>query len=220
MVETHELSPAVGLSTALRKRTAQLHAQAESSGIIALILTGTVTRSGYALYLRNLLPAYREMEQALERHRTSPGFGYMAQSSLHRAGRIEADLDTMAGPGWPAILPLLSTGRHYAERVRRAGAGNAELLYAYAYTRYLGDLYGGQTLRRHLVRRFGAHFRATEFTEFPAIQEIRRFTADFGAALDEAGRNIANPGPVIEEAAIAFRLNIALSEEVAALHPR
>jgi heme oxygenase len=172
---------------------------------------------GYGLYLRNLLPAYREMEQALQRHRTLPGLGYMAQASLHRAGRIETDLGILAGRGWPSALPLLSAGRNYAERVRWVGAEEAELLYAHAYTRYLGDLYGGQTLRRHLMRRFGSQFRATAFTEFPAIAGIRGFAAGFSAALDEGGRNVADSGSVVEEAAVAFQLNIALSEETAAL---
>jgi heme oxygenase len=157
------------------------------------------------------------MEQGLQRHRDLPGFGYMAQPALRRAGRIEADLDSLAGPGWPSALPLLSTGVCYAERVRRAAAEAAELLYAHAYTRYLGDLYGGQTLRRHLIRRFGPDFRATAFTQFPAIEDIRAFSAGFGAALDEAGSHVADPDHVIEEAAVAFQLNIALSEEIAML---
>lgn len=214
---TDQPPPAVGLAAALRDRTAQLHAEAERSGIIASILTGTVTPLAYGLYLRNLLPAYREMEQSLQRHRSLPGLGYMAQSSLHRAARIEVDLDRLAGPRWPSELPLLSSGQRYGERVRWVGAEDPELLYAHAYTRYLGDLYGGQTLRRRLIRRFGSHFRATAFTEFPAIEEIRDFAVGFGAALDEAGRHIADSDHVIDEAAVAFRLNIALSEEIAAL---
>ena len=208
--------PSVGLATALRERTARLHARAERSGVIALILAGIATPLSYGLYLRNLLPAYREMEQALLRHRSVPGLGYMAQSSLHRAGRIEADLEILAGRGWPSALPLLSAGRCYAERIRWVGAKDADLLCAHAYTRYLGDLYGGQTLRRHLIRQFGSHFRATAFTEFPAIEEIRGFAAGFRAALDEAGGHVANSGQVIEEAVDAFELNIALSEEIAA----
>ncbi len=123
----------------------------------------------------------------------------------------------MAGRGWPSALPLLAAGWNYAERVRWVGAEDSELLCAHAYTRYLGDLYGGQTLRQHLIRRFGSQFRATAFTEFPAIEEIRSFAAGFGAALDEAGRHVADSRPVIEEAAVAFQLNIALSEEIAAL---
>jgi heme oxygenase len=205
--------PAVGLAAALRERTAQLHATAERSGIIASILAGVITPLGYGLYLRNLLPAYREMEQALQRHRSLPGMGIMAQSPLHRVARIEADLDRLAGRSWPSALPLLAAGQRYAERIRWVGAEDAGLLYAHAYTRYLGDLYGGQTLRRHLIRCFGSHFLATAFTEFPAIEEIGSFAARFGAALDEAGRHIADPSRVIEEAAVAFQMNIALSEE-------
>ena len=209
--------PAPGLAAALRERTAASHARAERGGLVAAILSGTVTPLGYALYLRNLLPAYRAMEDALWCHRALPGMRYMSQTSLRRAARMEADLGLLRGPNWPLALPLLSTGRRYAECVRRAGDARPELLYAHAYTRYLGDLYGGQILRRHLVRRFGADFRATAFTEFPEIEDIRRFAAGFRAALDEAGRHLADSGPVLEEAAAAFELNIVLSEETAAL---
>ena len=176
--------PSVGLAAALRERTARLHAQAERSGVIALILAGMVTPLGYGLYLRNLLPAYREMEQALLRHRSVPGLGYMAQSSLHRAARIEADLERLAGRGWPSALPLLSAGQLLRRAYQVGGRRRRRVLCAHAYTRYLGDLYGGQTLRRHLIRQFGSHFRATAFTEFPAIEEIRGFAAGFRAALD------------------------------------
>jgi heme oxygenase len=202
---------------AMRERTARLHAQAERTGIVAAIQTGRVTRAGYAAYLRNLLPVYRALEQGLPRHRASPGIAYLAQASLCRAARIEADLDGLAGTGWAASVPLLAAGRRYADHVGRVAAENVELLYAHAYTRYLGDLYGGQILRRRLIGRFGLSFGALAFTEFPAIPAIPAFAAGFRAALDEAGRQMADAEPAIEEAAVAFRMNIALSEAVAAL---
>jgi heme oxygenase len=114
-----------------------LHSHAERIGIVAAILTGTVTQSGYATCLRNLLPAYREMEQALPGPGAVPGLGYLNWSSLHRAGRIEMDLGILAGPGWPVTLPLLSAGQRYADRVRQVAADNVELLLAHACTRYL-----------------------------------------------------------------------------------
>ena len=65
--------PPGGLAQALRQATAALHRQAERSGFVEQVLRGEVTRPAYALYLRNLMPAYAAMERGLERHRGTPG---------------------------------------------------------------------------------------------------------------------------------------------------
>jgi heme oxygenase len=208
-----QLLPTIGLSALLRARTANAHARAERSGVVAAILAGTVTRPRYALWLRNLLPVYQELEQAAARHRARPGFAWMADGRLHRAGRIAADLAALIGLD---DLPVLPAGRDYAQRVKAAGSGAGDRLLAHAYTRYLGDLSGGQVIRRHLLRRFGPEFRAVAFTEFPAIPRVGSFVADLRTALDDAGRHVAHPEQAIEEAVLAFELNIALSEAVAA----
>ena len=204
-----------GLTQLMRARTAGLHAEAEQSGIIASIRSGTVTRPDYALYLRNLLPAYQQMERGLRQHSVRPGFELLSRRSLHRASRILADLKELSGADWPDALPLLPAGESYAYRMRFA-ARRGGLLLAHAYTRYLGDLSGGQILRLSLLRRFGADFRATAFTEFPAIPAIGDYVNCLRAALDEAGRSMAHPDPIPEEAAVAFQLNIQVSKDVAA----
>jgi heme oxygenase len=203
----------------MRARTSSLHAEAENTGVLASILSGNATMSAYALYLRNLLPAYQAMEQALSRHRNRPGFGYLSDRSLHRSESILADLDHLEGSRWQTVLPLLPEGNRYAARITRAGDGSGELLLAHAYTRYLGDLSGGQILRGCLIRLFGPQFRATSFTEFPATVTTGAFLAGFRAALDEAGRSAIAADRVVEEAAVAFEMNIRVSADVAALFP-
>jgi heme oxygenase len=166
-----------GLVQRMRARTAELHARAEQSGIVAAILAGQVSQSGYALYHRNLLPAYQAMERALLRSRGQPGIGEIAQPLLYRvlyrACSIAGDLASLAGPGWAARLPLLPSGERYATRVAWAGRGHSALLIAHAYTRYLGDLNGGRILRRRLVRLFGPDFRAVAFTELDGTASPR-----------------------------------------------
>jgi heme oxygenase len=198
----------------MRTRITDLHTRAERTGIVAAIQAGQATRTGYALYLRNLLPAYQTLESALQQHRDRPGIGYLAQESLYRAERIHADLDALAGTRWAAVLPLLPSGERYAERVEAASArAGGALLLAHAYTRYLGDLNGGRMMRGLLLRLFGPDFNATAFTEFPDIAAPPAFVAGFRAALDEAGAAILDLDRVVEETAIAFELNIQVSEE-------
>ena len=206
-----------GLALRMRNRVAGLHRRAERTGIVAALMTGSVTQSGYSLYLRNLLPAYQAMERALFRHRDRAAIAPFAQPALYRAEAIQADLDAIAPPGWRATLPLVPTAERYAARIAWAGDACADLLLAHAYTRYLGDLSGGQIMRARLQRLFGADFRATAFADFPAIADVAAFKDGFRTALDEAGQAIRHPDRVVEEAAIAFEMNIQLSGEVAAL---
>lgn len=215
--ETDTREPPIRLAQRMRGRTRELHILAERSGIVAALLTGQVSRSCYALYLRNLLPAYQAMEQALRQHHDRPEFAELAQPSLYRAESIVADLEDLAGSGWATHLPLLPSGDRYAVRVGSAGRGAT--LIGHCYTRYLGDLYGGQVLGQRLVKRFGPTFRALAFNRFPGIPDLNGFRAAYHGSLDRAGDHLADIEAVVEEAAVAFELNIQLSVDVDAFHP-
>jgi heme oxygenase (biliverdin-producing, ferredoxin) len=207
-----ERSPSEGLADLLRARTRVLHAQAERSGILADILRGQAGRGGYALLLRNLLPAYRALEAGLARHRDTPGVGGLLAPGLARAPAIESDLAALAGPEWPERLVLLEPGRRYGERVAAAAEGGGARLVAHAYVRYLGDLNGGQLVRRLLAESLGLDERVLAFYAFPAIPDLPAFRAAYRRAVDLAV--VGERELVVEEALAAFRLNIELSEAV------
>lgn len=199
------------LVTALYLRTKALHVEAERTGIIRDLLRGEASREGYVLMLRNLLPAYREMEQGLERHRGSPIFGALANYRLDRAPAIESDLISLCGKGWRRTIPVLDAAETYAERIAKAVEGNGARLIAHAYTRYLGDLSGGQILQRLLERSLELRPSELSFYNFPRFVDLAALKADYRNALDQAGALAPDPQAVIEEGAIAFSLNIDLS---------
>jgi heme oxygenase len=198
----------------MRRRTTDLHAQAERSGVVAAVLQGRVSKPRYALYLRNLLPAYQAMERALQRNRDRPGYRELAQPALYRSASIVSDLGELAGPDWATALPLLSSGEDYAARVELAATGGG--LIAHCYTRSLGDLNGGQILRHRLMQTFGPTFQAHAFTTFPDIPDPREFSQAYRVSLDRAGDCVPDWGSIVNEAAIAFTMNIHLSVEVEA----
>jgi heme oxygenase len=202
-----------GLVMALRQRTKGLHVEAERAGIIRDLLRGTVSRPGYALLLRNLLPAYQALEAGLERHRGTTLLANLARPEVYRAASIETDLTTLAGPAWRDVLPLLESGQNYANRVTAAAAGDGARLLAHAYTRFLGDLSGGRVLAARLETRLPGVLR---FYEFPLIADPGAFKATYLTALDHAGRLVADTRAIIEEAADAFMCNIHLAEAVKA----
>jgi heme oxygenase len=206
-------APRSGVADAMRRRTAELHGRAERSGIIAAIMGGRATRAGYALFLRNLLPAYRELEGGLERWRSKPGFGGLFRWELSRTSALESDIAGLSPPGSTA-LPLLPEGRAYACRIAAAAEGDGSLLIAHAYTRFLGDLAGGLLLRRKLAATLALGSSTLSFYDFPPIPDLGLFFREYRSALDAAAAEIADVGAVVEEAAAAFQLNIDLSTAV------
>jgi heme oxygenase len=202
------------LSAAFRQRTLSLHSQAERSGIIQDMLRGRATRLGYALLLRNLLPAYQQLEAALQQRTLLPAFREVSNPAVYRTATIETDLRALFGPAWADALPLLPAGRRYADRIASIAGDDGFRLIAHVYTRYLGDLNGGQILKRLLTRSLGLESDALSFFDFPAIADLDGFKRDYRGAIDRAADDIREIEPVIEEAATAFELNILVSEAV------
>jgi heme oxygenase (biliverdin-producing, ferredoxin) len=199
----------VSLSSALRERTRDLHVQAERSGMIADIVAGRATQAGYALLLRNFLPVYEALEQHLSRHAASPVVGSIVRPELARASAIEADLNALSAEAYAA--PVLPAAVSYVQAIELASAGDGARLIAHAYTRYLGDLSGGQIVKRLLARSLSLSASALSFYEFPAIADVARFKSEYRAAIDRAGDGSDDFDGIVEEGALAFALNIQLS---------
>lgn len=210
------MTPATGrardtLSTALYIATKTLHMEAETTGIIRHLLRGQASRDGYVLMMRNLLPAYRALEQGLADHRDAPLLAELAQFDFDRAGAIDADLVALAGTGYAAELPLLAEAEAYAARISEAAHGDGARLIAYAYTRYLGDLSGGQILRKLLGKTLGLRDPELSFYDFPRFADLVAVKNDYRAAIDRAGADAALPETIVAEGSVAFIHNIATS---------
>ncbi|MGJ4952776.1 heme oxygenase (biliverdin-producing) [Bradyrhizobium sp. HKCCYLS20291] len=196
------------LLEAMRERTKALHVTAERTGIVAELLRGRGTREAYALLLRNLLPVYETLEAELLRHAASPVTGLIVRPELNRSAAIAADLAQLDATN----LPLLPETIAYVGAIREAGGGEGHALLAHAYTRYLGDLSGGQIIKKILARSLELRPEALSFYDFPAIADIPRFKDAYRVSLERAGTRMAEHDVVIEEAATAFQLNITLSQ--------
>jgi heme oxygenase len=199
----------------LRAHTRGLHGRAERSGVVRKILRGEVHRLGYALLLRNLLPVYRELEAGLEGNRRCVGVRCLFEPALFRATALKSDLQAISGPNWEDSLPLLAEGEAYARRVAACAERGGGGLIAHAYVRYLGDLNGGRVLRVLLSRHLGLRDCELSFYRFDGIGDAGSFSLAYRQALDEAGAELPGHAAIAEEAATAFRLNIALSGAVA-----
>ena len=209
-------SETLGFAARLWADTKALHVKAERSGMMASILRGQATRRSYGLMLRNLLPAYVELEKGLQSHRDSLVVGAFARPEIYRVQALEADLDSLEGASWRERLVLLPEAKAYADAVARAAAADGSALIAHAYTRTLGDLSGGQIMQTVLAKTLGLGPESLAFYRFDGIADIASFKTDYRRNLDLAGERMADPSHVLAEAAGAFRHNMAVSDAVEA----
>lgn len=205
-----------GVVTELYVRTKTLHREAERSGIIRDIMRGDARREGYVLLLRNLLPAYQALEQGLQQHSRSPILGPLASYAFARAPAIASDLAALAGARWETTLPLLAAGERYANRIAVAAKGDGALLIAHLYTRYLGDLSGGQIMQRLLAKSLDLQPSALSFYDFSRFSDLDALKTEYREAIDRAGALTGARHAIVEEGAAAFTLNIDLSHAVQA----
>lgn len=199
----------------VRDRTSALHAEAERSGFVGELLRGRADRRRYAVFLRNLLPAYRELESGLDLHRDSPGIREARRPAVYRSAALESDLEALCGSDWSRAVPLLPAAQRYASAVAEAALGDGTCLIAHAYTRYLGDLNGGRILRDLVARSLSLDGTALAFYSYPQLADVEAFKTSYREDLERAGLAAPDPERVVAEAEKAFHLNIELSREVA-----
>lgn len=203
-----------GLADRMRLHTEALHRRAERSGVLHELLQGEASYESYSLFLRNLLPVYCALETALEQHRCHRAIRSVVSPALYRAPAIESDLESLYGPGWFTEMPVVPAASRYAARIEGLADAASPGLIAHAYTRFLGDLNGGRVLRNLLVRSLQLGPEALSFYDYPGL-DVGSFRGQYRAMIDGAGREVPDIGAVMDEAAIAFRLNIDLSEAIA-----
>lgn len=199
-----------GISTTLYFATKALHHEAETTGVIRHLLRGNASRDGYIMLMRNVLPAYRALESGLAQHRDHPMLSELAAFDFDRAGATENDLRALCG-GDDHRVPLLPEGEAYAARIVEAAQGDGARLIAHAYTRYLGDLSGGQILRRLLKKSLGLQENELSFYDFPRFHDLAALKTDYRDAIDRAGARVSDGDAIVAEGARAFQLNIDVS---------
>lgn len=206
-----EAPAAPPLSVAMREGSAAEHEAAENSGFMGELLAGSVSEAGYAAYLLRLQRVYVALEQVVEQLAADPLVGAVRDPALERRARIEADLAIWAPDGVPATASPATDA--YVARLHEASSWGG-LVVAHHYTRYLGDLSGGQAIGRLLQRTYGRGESGVSFYAFPEIAKPKLYKDAYRARLDAAGLDARQIERVVAEVRVAFRLNQALFAEL------
>ena len=203
------------LSEMLREGTKHSHSLARNVGLIKALLKGVVDKHTYGVLASNLHHVYSALEEELEHRKNDAVISKIHFPELYRTGKLEHDMIYHFGSSWRSRLPAASAAtRAYVQRIREVASLSPELLVAHAYTRYLGDLSGGQIVRKILrqVMRL-PEGRGTEFFEFDAIPDVAAFKSIYRERLDQLPLNRSGANRMVREANLAFAMNIQLLRE-------
>ena len=192
----------------MKEGSAAEHEAAEQSPFVTELLAGRVNGQGYADYLRRLRMIYGALEKAVRARRDDPLVAAVYDPALERLSAVDADLEHWA-PGAPHEVSSPSAAT-YRDRIAGASWGGA--LLAHHYTRYLGDLSGGQAIGKILDRTFGLNGAGLAFYEFPV--RLKPYKDSYRARLDALSLGADEIDRAVDEVKVAFKLNRALFDEL------
>jgi len=203
------------LATKLREGTKKAHTMAENVGFIKCFLKGVVEKTSYRKLVSNLYFVYSAMEEEMERLQTHPIISKIYFQQLNRRKSLEQDLTYYYGPNWRELVAPSDATKDYVQRIREIAASQPELLIAHSYTRYIGDLSGGQILKKIAQKGMNlAEGEGTAFYEFKDISDEKAFKANYRAALNELPIDEATADQIVEEANATFGMNMRLFQEL------
>lgn len=168
------------------------------------------------------------MEALLEQHKDHPVVQIIHfPNELNREESLKKDLEFFYGAGRVAELidpkTMTPAVQRYVQAMKDACAKNPALLIAHSYSRYLGDLSGGQILAKRLkkcVLKLDENDSAWDTTEglnfysFENLGNQTEFKNFYRERLNAARVDAETRDLVVSEAVLSFELNIALFDEI------
>jgi heme oxygenase len=208
-------------STLIRTASHEQHTEAESSTFMGDMLGGRLGVDAYTRYTEQLWFVYRALEDGAQSLREDPVAGPFIQPELMRAAELERDLTHLRGEGWREGLEPLPATAAYAARVAECAREWPAGYIAHHYTRYLGDLSGGQIIRGTAEKTWGFERKGdgVRFYVFEQIPNPAAFKRDYRELLDAVNADDLEKQRIIDECRRAFALNTAVFRELGEVFP-
>ena len=203
------------LAQQLREGTTKSHSMAENVSFVKSFLSGVVDKKSYRKLVANLFFVYQAIEEELEKNKTHMAIKPIYFPELKREYSLSQDLEYYYGYNWQQEVSPSAATKIYIDRIHSIGENQPELLIAHAYTRYMGDLSGGQILKniaQNAMNLSGTD--GTSFYNFNAISDENLFKENYRNALNNVPLNDDQISQIITEANISFNLNMKMFQEL------
>lgn len=205
------MSEEIPFSQELRLATREGHDRAQESAYIVALLAGDLSQAGYAALAVQHYFIYDALESSATEMRGHPVAGPFVIDELRRIPGLVDDLEALLGADWRSRVRPAAATQAYVDRIAEVSTGSPGFV-AHQYTRYLGDIAGGQVIRNRLRAQHGIQAR---FYDFDELGPAPVFRDKYRALLDSAPWSAAERADLIAEAKVAFELNTAVFEELA-----
>ena len=201
-------------SKQLKEGTKKSHSAAENTKFVAGFLRGVLDPEQYRQLITNFYYVYDTMEQRI-RESTDNLVSMVSYPELERVNALERDLRYYYGPMWRDKQIPSEACNTYCYRINEIAEKDPYLLIAHHYTRYIGDLSGGQILKgiasKALDNPVG---EGLHFYDFPEIEDAKAWKDGYRLCLDNMDLNEQQKNAIITEANYAFRLNMYIFDEI------
>ena len=188
---------------------------AENTGFVSCFLKGVVDKASYRTLVADLWFVYSAMEEEIGRLTDHPVVGPINVAALNRRESLEQDLAFYFGADWRQQIRATPGAQEYVARLRRVAKEAPELLVGHHYTRYIGDLSGGQILKNIAQKAMGlGEHDGLRFYEFDAIPDEKGFKTNYRSVLDNLPIDQAMADRIVAEANEAFHCNMKMFQEL------
>lgn len=197
-------------SRLVRERTAPGHSSSESATFMSDLMSGAGSREDYVALVEQHYFIYEALESVQPAMRANTDVAPFLSPALTRLPALESDLAFLLGEDWRTRIAPLAVTRRYAARILEVAATWPAGYIAHHYTRYLGDLSGGQYIAKVMARRFGFETNGIGFYLFDQIADPGAFKDTYRHQLDTVAWNDDERERVIDEVMVAYDFNTQL----------
>ncbi|MEU3848196.1 biliverdin-producing heme oxygenase [Streptomyces sp. NPDC029554] len=206
-------------STLIRTASREQHEEVRGSTFLSDLLGHKLGVDAFARYTEQLWFVYQALESAARRLAGDPVAGPFVRPELFRTAALEQDLEYLRGPGWRSAVSALTATLEYAGRITECARDWPAGYVAHHYTRYLGDLSGGQIIRDTAEKTWGFAKKGdgVRFYVFEEIPNPAAFKRAYWELLDAVPGDELERQRIVAECRRAYELNngvfLALGEE-------
>ena len=194
----------------IKEGTKKSHSAAENTSFVKSFLGGCVKEENYRKLVADFYYVYRALEERMDTHAMSPVLGPLQElKELNRTRALEKDLKYFYGDNWFMKIKPSDSCQSYVNRIMEC---EEELLVGHHYTRYLGDLSGGQILKTIAEKAMNLE-QGLDFYKFD-IEDKKEYKAKYRKILDTLPLTVSQQNAIIVEANFAFRLNMYMFDEL------
>tara|TARA_B100000287_G_scaffold294760_1_gene278042 strand:+ start:595 stop:1272 length:678 start_codon:yes stop_codon:yes gene_type:complete len=198
----------------LKEGTKKSHSAAENTAFVKSFLRGVISKESYRTLVSDLYFVYVALEEEIRIFKNDPILGALYLPELERVVALETDLRYYYGPIWRSIVKPSEQCQRYVDRIHEVAKTEPELLIGHHYTRYLGDLSGGQILKGIAQKALNLNGEGLNFYEFNKIDDAKIYKEKYRSILDKLPLTDSQQNAIITEANYAFRLNMYMFEQL------